>query len=83
MKYLLIVGIALVIFGICFLITFSKERAKKYALVQGKVIEVIKSVGVNETGIIWLLKRLRLEPAKPFSVISTHDFLKPETNTIS
>jgi len=37
MKYLFMVGIALVIFGICFLITFSKEKAKKYALVQGKV----------------------------------------------
>lgn len=47
MKCLLIVGIALVIFGICFLITFSKEKAKKYALVQGKVIEVMKSIGVN------------------------------------
>jgi len=34
MKYLFMVGIALVIFGICFLITFSKEKAKKYALVQ-------------------------------------------------
>lgn len=53
MKYLLIVGIALVIFGICFLITFSKEKAKKYALVQGKVIEVIKSVGVNRTGVTY------------------------------
>ena len=53
MKYLLIVGIALVIFGICFLITFSKEKAKKYTLVQGKVIEVIKSVGVNRTGITY------------------------------
>ena len=53
MKYLLIVGIALVIFGICFLITSSKEKAKKYALVQGKVIEVIKSVGVNRTGVTY------------------------------
>ena len=31
MKYLFMVGMALVIFGICFLITFSKEKAKKYA----------------------------------------------------
>lgn len=53
MKCLLIVGIALVIFGICFLITFSKEKAKKYALVKGKVIEVIKSVGVNRTGVTY------------------------------
>lgn len=36
-----------------FLITFSKEKAKKYALVQGKVIEVIKSVGVNGTGVTY------------------------------
>lgn len=53
MNYLLIVGIALVIFGICFLITFSKEKAKRYALIQGKVIEVIKSVGVNNTGLTY------------------------------
>lgn len=53
MKYLFMVGIALVIFGIYFLITFSKEKAKKYALVQGKVIEVIKSVGVNGTGVTY------------------------------
>ena len=53
MKYLFMVGMALVIFGICFLVTFRKEKAKKYALVQGKVIEVIKSVGVNGTGVTY------------------------------
>lgn len=53
MKYLFMVGMALVIFGICFLVTFRKEKAKRYALVQGKVIEVIKSVGVNGTGVTY------------------------------
>ena len=48
MKYLLMVGMALVIFGICFLVTFRKEKAKRYIVVQGKVIEVAKSLGVGE-----------------------------------
>ena len=47
MKYLLMVGMALVIFGICFLVTFRKEKAKRYIVVQGKVIEVVKSLGVG------------------------------------
>lgn len=47
MKYLLIMGMALVIFGICFLITFRKEKVKRHILVQGKVIEVTKSLGVG------------------------------------
>ena len=29
MKYLFMVGMALVIFGICFLVTFRKEKSKK------------------------------------------------------
>ena len=48
MKYLLMVGMALVIFGICFLVTFCKEKAKRYIVVQGKVIEVVKSLGVGK-----------------------------------
>ena len=48
MKYLLMVGMALVIFGICFLVTFRKEKTKRYIVVQGKVIEVAKSLGVGE-----------------------------------
>ena len=47
MKYLFMVGMALVIFGICFLVTFRKEKAKRYIVVQGKVIEVVKSLGVG------------------------------------
>ena len=69
MKYLFMVGIALVIFGICFLITFSKEKAKKYALVQGKVIEVIKSVGVNGTGVTYTVE-LRVYEDKPDKAIA-------------
>lgn len=48
MKYLFMVGMALVIFGICFLVTFRKEKAKRYIVVQGKVIEVVKSLGVGK-----------------------------------
>ena len=48
MKYLFMVGMALVIFGICFLVTFRKEKAKRYIVVQGKVIEVVKSLGGRE-----------------------------------
>lgn len=48
MKYLFMVGMALVIFGICFLVTFRKEKAKRYIVVQGKVIEVVKSLGVEK-----------------------------------
>lgn len=48
MKYLFMVGMALVIFGICFLVTFHKEKAKRYIVVQGKVIEVVKSLGVGK-----------------------------------
>ena len=47
MKYLFMVGMALVIFGICFLVTFRKEKTKRYIVVQGKVIEVVKSLGVR------------------------------------
>ena len=48
MKYLFMVGMALVIFGICFLVTFRKEKVKRYIVVQGKVIEVVKSLGVEK-----------------------------------
>jgi len=48
MNYLLILGIALVIFGICFLISFIKEKTKRNTLVQGKVIQVIKNISVNQ-----------------------------------
>ena len=48
MKYLFMVGMAIVIFGICFLGTFRKEKAKRYIVVQGKVIEGVKSLGVGK-----------------------------------
>ena len=35
MKYLLMVGMALVIFGICFLVTFRKEKAKRLGVGEG------------------------------------------------
>lgn len=53
MNYLLILGIALVIFGICFLISFIKEKTKRYTLVQGKVIQVIKNIGVSQKGLTY------------------------------
>lgn len=53
MNYLLILGIALVIFGICFLISFIKEKTKRNTLVQGKVIQVIKNIGVSKKGLTY------------------------------
>lgn len=40
--HLLILGIAFIIFGICFILTFLKEKTKKYSLVQGKIIKILK-----------------------------------------
>ena len=41
MKYLFMVGMALVIFGICFLVTFRKEKTKRYIVVPRQDIPVL------------------------------------------
>lgn len=44
---MLILGIVFVILGIYFIITFLKEKAEKYSLVQGKIVQILKSRGRN------------------------------------
>ncbi len=44
-NHLLIMGIAIILLGICLLIVYIRENTKKYSLVQGKIIEVLKHLG--------------------------------------
>lgn len=43
MNHLLILGVGLIIFGICFTVTFFKEQTKEYIIVQGKIADVQKT----------------------------------------
>lgn len=43
MNNLLILGIGLIIFGICFTVNFFKEHTKEYIIAQGKIADVQKT----------------------------------------
>lgn len=43
MNHLLILGVGLIFFGICFTVTFFKEQTKEYIISQGKIADVQKT----------------------------------------
>lgn len=47
MNYLFILGIGSIIFGICFIVTYLKEKYNKHILIHGKVIDIMKSVSTH------------------------------------
>lgn len=44
---LFILSIGLIIFGICFILTFINEKYKEHFIIKGRIIEIIKSNSPN------------------------------------